>query len=156
MKNYNNKIQFLLCFLILICVSKKNKCLEECAVPEWQGDGYCDDFNNDAACNWDGGDCCNNNMPDYDIECSECQCLDPNFNTATPPTPRMWTTWIVNVLVLDLGWSIYAFHWFVMLLCLVLFSRHNFKSSEIKSNTPNFIINILNWDSSLKCKLQYY
>ena len=65
----------------MICVSKKNsKCLEECEVQEFQGDGYCDDENNMAACNWDGGDCCNNKIPDYDIYCSVCQCLVPNVD----------------------------------------------------------------------------
>ena len=70
-------------FLTLIWVSKKkSKCLEECEVPEFQGDGYCDDENNMAACNWDGGDCCNNDLPDYDIFCLECQCLGPNVDFA--------------------------------------------------------------------------
>ena len=55
-------------------------CLEECEVPEFQGDGYCDDENNMAACNWDGGDCCNNKIPDYDIYCSLCQCLGSNVD----------------------------------------------------------------------------
>ena len=57
-------------------------CLEGCEVPEFQGDGYCDDENNMAACNWDGGDCCNNNIPDYpyDTFCTECQCLGPNVD----------------------------------------------------------------------------
>ncbi len=44
---------------------------EECEEPEWQGDGYCDDENNMAACDWDGGDCCNNSIPDYDIFCTK-------------------------------------------------------------------------------------
>ena len=61
-------------FLNLIIISQ---CLEGC---EWQGDGYCDDENNMAACDWDGGDCCNNDLPDYDIFCSECQCLGPNVD----------------------------------------------------------------------------
>ena len=70
-------------FLTLIWISKKkSKCLEECEVPELQGDGYCDDENNMAACNWDGGDCCNNDLPDYDIFCLECQCLGPNVDFA--------------------------------------------------------------------------
>ena len=65
-------------FLTLIWVSKKkSKCLEECEVPEFQGDGYCDDENNMGACDWDGGDCCNNSIPDYDVFCSVCRCLDP-------------------------------------------------------------------------------
>ena len=54
-----------------------SKCLEGCEEPEWQGDGYCDDENNIAACYWDGGDCCNNNIPDYDVYCSVCKCVDP-------------------------------------------------------------------------------
>ena len=57
------------------------KCLVECEVPEFQGDGYCDDENNMAACEWDGGDCCNNDLPDYDIFCSECQCFGPNVDS---------------------------------------------------------------------------
>ena len=24
----------------------------------WKGDSYCDDKNNNEACDWDGGDCC--------------------------------------------------------------------------------------------------
>ena len=58
-----------------------SKCLEGCEEPEWQGDGYCDDENNVAACHWDGGDCCNNDVPDYDNFCLECQCLGPNFDS---------------------------------------------------------------------------
>ena len=41
----------------------------------YQGDGYCDDGNNNADCSYDGGDCCGNNvLTNY---CSLCQCLDP-------------------------------------------------------------------------------
>ena len=29
-----------------------------CAVPGWQGDSYCDDDNNNAGCDWDGGNSC--------------------------------------------------------------------------------------------------
>jgi hypothetical protein len=25
---------------------------------KWIGDGFCDDFNNNIACNYDDGDCC--------------------------------------------------------------------------------------------------
>ena len=51
----------------------------ECAVPEWQGDSFCDDMNNNAACNWDGGDCCagTNSNTDKDAYCDDCSCLDP-------------------------------------------------------------------------------
>ena len=40
-------------------------------------DESCDDENNNAGCNWDGGACCGDNVStDY---CTECKCLDPNF-----------------------------------------------------------------------------
>ena len=41
-----------------------------CAVPWWQGDQICDDENNNAECNYDGGDCCNNDFPLWNIWCS--------------------------------------------------------------------------------------
>ena len=41
----------------------------------WQGDGHCDDGNNNAECSYDGGDCCGDNVST--IYCSICQCLDP-------------------------------------------------------------------------------
>ena len=36
----------------------------------WIGDNYCDDGNNNAACNFDGGDCCGNSTPGWDSYCS--------------------------------------------------------------------------------------
>ena len=36
----------------------------------WIGDDYCDDGNNNAACNFDGGDCCDNSTPGWDSYCS--------------------------------------------------------------------------------------
>ena len=48
-----------------------------CAVPEWKGDNYCDDENNNAGCDYDGGDCCGTNVNTY--FCSACQCLDPFY-----------------------------------------------------------------------------
>merc|ERR1711971_1524356 len=44
-------------------------------VQSWIGDNYCDDENNNAACQSDGGDCCNNSAPNWDWYCSACQCL---------------------------------------------------------------------------------
>ena len=32
----------------------------DCAVICWKGDGFCDDENNNEGCEYDGGDCCNN------------------------------------------------------------------------------------------------
>ena len=43
-----------------------------CAIPDWIGDGYCDDETNNDGCNFDGGDCCGSNVnTEY---CTECQC----------------------------------------------------------------------------------
>merc|ERR1719483_643897 len=67
---------------------------------QWHADGYCDDENNMAACDWDGGDCCNNDIPDYDIFCSECQCLGTNvdfelsdFSNSVVSTDTQEPTW---------------------------------------------------------------
>ena len=45
-------------------------------MPEYVGDSFCDDENNNAGCDYDGGDCCGNiNDTYYNV----CQCLDPSF-----------------------------------------------------------------------------
>ena len=49
----------------------------ECEYPLWEGDGYCDDGNNNRFCNWDGGDCCSHNV--NKAFCQECECLDPKY-----------------------------------------------------------------------------
>ena len=41
---------------------------------DWKGDGICDDQNNHGGCNFDGGDCCGDNV-DTDL-CTQCQCLE--------------------------------------------------------------------------------
>merc|ERR1711973_86896 len=48
----------------------------ECEFPYFQGDGACDDDNNNAACNWDGGDCCasTNSNPEIYVTCFDCSC----------------------------------------------------------------------------------
>ena len=38
------------------------------------GDGYCDDVNNNAGCNFDGGDCCGDNVDKR--YCSKCICYE--------------------------------------------------------------------------------
>merc|ERR1712002_1044923 len=49
-----------------------------CAIPEWQGDGYCDDENNNA----DG----------WNTYCEECKCKDPNAETCVDKwTPKRCT-----------------------------------------------------------------
>merc|ERR1712072_380311 len=47
-----------------------------CGSPQWFGDNFCDDDNNNEECGWDGGDCCGDDIQtDY---CNDCDCLDPN------------------------------------------------------------------------------
>ena len=59
-------------------------------ITDWIGDNYCDDVNNNEACNWDGGDCCGDNInTDY---CSVCACLDPKTTTTTSTTTTPTTT----------------------------------------------------------------
>ena len=38
-------------------------------VKRWIGDDYCDDVNNNAACQYDGGDCCNNFKANWNFYC---------------------------------------------------------------------------------------
>ena len=40
-------------------------------------DSFCDDENNNAGCNWDGGYCCGDQVDTY--FCTQCDCLDPEF-----------------------------------------------------------------------------
>merc|ERR1712241_433353 len=52
-----------------------------CGSPQFAMDNFCDVENNKAACNWDGGACCNNPFPHWDEHCKGqvgCECLDPN------------------------------------------------------------------------------
>ena len=59
-----------------------------CQYPQYKGDDYCDDGNNNAGCNWDGGDCCGNHV-DQDY-CQECLCKDPN-DLSWKTCPEGWT-----------------------------------------------------------------
>jgi trypsin len=45
-----------------------------CGSPQWQGDNYCDDENNNGGCDFDGGDCCGANVNTQ--YCSLCACLE--------------------------------------------------------------------------------
>ena len=47
-----------------------------CKSPNEVGDGFCDDYNNNHKCEYDGGDCCDNDANHK--YCTNCQCLDPN------------------------------------------------------------------------------
>ena len=62
------------CFNINICVS-----------PDYYRDGICDDENNNQECNWDGGDCCGDNVnTDY---CMHCDCLDGDVKICNAENP---------------------------------------------------------------------
>ena len=55
-----------------------------CGLPNYVGDNYCDDKNNNAGCNYDGGDCCGIDInTDY---CIVCQCLEGSGVDPTTPT----------------------------------------------------------------------
>lgn len=66
------------------CFANSGQCLckgnytdvpsKRCFNLDWKGDGICDDQNNHGGCNFDGGDCCGDNV-DTDL-CTQCQCLE--------------------------------------------------------------------------------
>ena len=41
-----------------------------CGSPQWANDKWCDDENNNADCNYDGGACCNNEAQGWDDYCT--------------------------------------------------------------------------------------
>ena len=79
-------------------------CDEVCAEPDpyadctgnvaWMSDGYCDSSNNNEACGYDGGDCCESTCVDGSYSCDTSggcngECLDPSGNDdacGPPPT----------------------------------------------------------------------
>ena len=58
----------------------------ECGSPNFATDEHCDDENNNAGCNYDGGACCNQNMAGWDEFCTDCECLNPTTVTTTTST----------------------------------------------------------------------
>merc|ERR1712077_81568 len=75
--------------LVTIVTSKEAPCIES-----YIGDGYCDDDNNNEACQYDGGDCCDNSAPNWNAYCYLCDCLivEPAPTTSTPTTTTTVTT----------------------------------------------------------------
>ena len=55
-----------------------------CGSPDWKGDNWCDDENNNCGCEWDGGDCCGDDVRTK--YCQECLCLDPKQQDTTTPS----------------------------------------------------------------------
>jgi hypothetical protein len=53
------------------------KFVKTCGAAQYQGDGFCDDANNNGGCSWDGGDCCGSTgKPNQMKFCKSCKCLD--------------------------------------------------------------------------------
>merc|ERR1712083_945905 len=61
--------------------AKEPNCIES-----YIGDGYCDDDNNNDACQFDGGDCCNQSSIKWNMYCYECECLTAAATTTSEPT----------------------------------------------------------------------
>merc|ERR1719263_1234668 len=59
----------------------------KCGQPAYKGDKVCDDDNNNAGCEFDGGDCCAKSLggPVKKDYCKKCKCLDPNPKAPKPP-----------------------------------------------------------------------
>ena len=51
-------------------------CSGTCGFPNYKGDTWCDDENNNCGCGWDGGACCGANVKK--TYCETCACLDPS------------------------------------------------------------------------------
>ena len=60
----------------------------ECPIPQWRGNGICEDANNIAACNFDGGDCCGPNVNKQ--YCEECKCYNMTENHKACENP-LWS-----------------------------------------------------------------
>merc|ERR1711962_1186808 len=54
-------------------------------VDQWIGDSYCDDQNNNPECEFDGGDCCQEDAQEgWDQYCNECLCIEIPETTESP------------------------------------------------------------------------
>merc|ERR1719353_2247756 len=62
----------------------------ECGQKEYKGDGNCDDDNNNAGCDYDGGDCCSKSLggPVKKNYCKVCKCRDPNPKSKPTQKPK--------------------------------------------------------------------
>ena len=73
-----------------------------CEYPDWVGDEYCDDENNNVDCSFDGGDCCGDNV-DTSF-CSQCLCLEDQTSSAlTTTTTSTTSTSTTEVLITTFG-----------------------------------------------------
>ena len=73
----------------------KNLLVKGCEIPNYHGDGYCDDENNNEACLFDGGDCCESTVNTgvlNTVYCTECLCLDEGGNSSEGTTTSSGST----------------------------------------------------------------
>ena len=62
------------------CVKAGPACNGSCGLKQYQGDGNCDDANNNCGCKYDGGDCCSGSVKGGVVKtsyCTYCNCKDP-------------------------------------------------------------------------------
>ena len=62
-----------------------------------QGDQYCDDSNNHAGCDFDGGDCCQNLS--INQFCSECWCYANHTHSGKNHSSKLFLKWNLLTLV---------------------------------------------------------
>merc|ERR1711974_590824 len=66
--------------------------INPCGSPNFANDNFCDDENNNAGCNFDGGACCNQNIAGWDEYCTDCECLEQTTTMTTTTTTTSKTT----------------------------------------------------------------
>ena len=64
-------IPFLQCECIHPAYQMKST-VQKCGVPNYKGDGNCDDENNHKECEYDGGDCCPKTVADAEVKTKYC------------------------------------------------------------------------------------
>lgn len=69
-------------------LSSIDDCSSGCGSENYFGDGFCDDYNNNCGCGWDGGDCCGDSGKNMQYNyCSDCACLDPDYTVPAKNKP---------------------------------------------------------------------
>merc|ERR1712156_424504 len=81
--------------LLLIAIASAAQLRTDRNLPWWcggpfNGDGYCDDDYNTAACKYDSGDCCGPNVKKH--FCIECKCISGGSTATTTTTTTITTT----------------------------------------------------------------
>jgi len=70
------------------CIDPDNQGPPACGLPDYKGDGNCDDENNNKGCAYDGGDCCPKTVKGGEVKtkyCKKCKCIDPDNQGAPAP-----------------------------------------------------------------------